>query len=153
MKYGKVSICEIIEFVRIFWKEQYLRGLLVKAKFNCLWDIQAPLHSNPSKFDLGLIDPSQIWRYWRWVTKSDKTNSEKKNSRFFFFFFSFNIRRQKRHNGLMYSCTLPYGSPYLQDKIIFWAFLCLGLKFSSFSAQNVNFSHLQYGFWGTFARI
>ena len=32
-------------------------------------------------------------------------------------------------------------------------FLCLGLKFSLFLAQNVNFSYSQYGFWGIFARI
>ena len=41
----------------------------------------------------------------------------------------------------------PVRSPYLPDKIIFWAFLCLGLKFSPFLAQNVNFSYSQYGFW------
>ena len=51
------------------------------------------------------------------------------------------------------SPALWYGSPYLPDKIIFWAFLCLGLKFSPFLAQNVNFSYSQYGFWGIFARI
>ena len=100
--------------------------------------------------------------------KSNKTNSEKKNSLFFFFFF-FYIGLQKQHNSLMYwlhvlrpeddyytcqlsrirhrSPALPYRSPYLPDKIIFWAFLCLGLKFSPFLAQNVNFSYSQYGFW------
>ena len=36
---------------------------------------------------------------------------------------------------------LPYGSLYLPDKIIFWAFLCLSLKFSPFLAQNLNFSY------------
>ena len=51
------------------------------------------------------------------------------------------------------SPALPYGSPYLPDKIIFWAFLCLDFKFSSFLVQNLNFSYSQYGFWGTFARI
>ena len=34
---------------------------------------------------------------------------------------------------------LPYGSLYLPDKIIFWAFMCLSLKFSPFLAQNLNF--------------
>ena len=34
---------------------------------------------------------------------------------------------------------LPYGSPYLLDKIIFWAFLSLSLRFSLFLAQKLNF--------------
>ena len=34
---------------------------------------------------------------------------------------------------------LPYWSPYLPDKIIFWSLLCLSLRFSPFSAQNVGF--------------
>ena len=37
------------------------------------------------------------------------------------------------------SPALLYWSPYLPDKLIFWAFLCLSLKFSPFSAQNLNF--------------
>ena len=107
--------------------------------------------------------------------KSNKTNSEKKNSLFFY------IRLQKQHNSLMYwllmycgqkmiiihanfpglstslrirhrSPALLYGPPYLQDKITFWAFLCLGLKFSSFLAQNVKFSHSQYGFLHVFSQ-
>ena len=36
---------------------------------------------------------------------------------------------------------LPYGSPYLPDKIIFWVFLCLSLRFSPFLAQNLNFCY------------
>ena len=51
------------------------------------------------------------------------------------------------------SPALPYGSPYLSDKIIFWAFRCIRLRFSPFLAQNLNFSYLQYGFWEIFARI
>ena len=39
------------------------------------------------------------------------------------------------------SPCLPYGSPYLPDKIIFRAFLCLSLRFSPFLAQNLNFSY------------
>ena len=39
------------------------------------------------------------------------------------------------------STGLLYGSLYLPDKIIFWAFLCLSLKFSPFLAQNLNFSY------------
>ena len=31
---------------------------------------------------------------------------------------------------------LPYGSPYLPDKIIFWAFMCVSLRCSPFLAQN-----------------
>ena len=34
---------------------------------------------------------------------------------------------------------LPYGSPYLPDKIIFWSLLCLSLRFSPFLAQNLGF--------------
>ena len=37
------------------------------------------------------------------------------------------IRHQSR--------ALPYGSPYLPHKIIFWAFLCLSLWFSPFSSK------------------
>ena len=44
------------------------------------------------------------------------------------------------------SPSLPYRSPYLPDKIIFWAFLCLSLE--HFLTQNVNFSYSHYGFWG-----
>ena len=51
------------------------------------------------------------------------------------------------------SPALPYGSPYLPDKIIFLAFLCLSLRFSPYLAQNLNFSHSQYCLWGIFARI
>ena len=51
------------------------------------------------------------------------------------------------------SPALPYGSPYLPDKIIFWAFLCLSLRFTPFLAQNLNFSHSQYCFWGICAHI
>ena len=51
------------------------------------------------------------------------------------------------------SPALLYGSPYLSDKIIFWAFRCIRLRFSPFLAQNLNFSYLQYGFWEIFARI
>ena len=40
-----------------------------------------------------------------------------------------------------YTSGLPYGSPYIQDKIIFWAYLCLSLRFSPFLAQNLNFSY------------
>ena len=36
---------------------------------------------------------------------------------------------------------LLYGPPYLPDKVIFWAFLCLSLRCSSFLAQNFNFSY------------
>ena len=50
-------------------------------------------------------------------------------------------------NSPGYGTDLPYRSPYLPDKIIFWAFLCLGLKLSPFLAENVNFSYSQYGFW------
>ena len=39
------------------------------------------------------------------------------------------------------SPCLPYGSPYLPDKIIFRAFLCLSLRFSPFLVQNLNFSY------------
>ena len=46
------------------------------------------------------------------------------------------------------SPALPYGSPNLPDKIIFWAFVCLSLWFSPLLAQNLNFSYLQYNFWG-----
>ena len=96
--------------------------------------------------------------------KSNKTNSEKKNSHFFFFFAS-GFKNSKTVSCTDYSCTavrewlsymptlpdypwvsrirhrspaLPYRPPYLPDKIIFWAFLCLGLKLSPFLAQNVN---------------
>ena len=51
------------------------------------------------------------------------------------------------------SPALPCGSPFLPDKIIFCAFLCLSLIFSPFLAQNLNFSYSQYGFRGIFARI
>ena len=52
------------------------------------------------------------------------------------------------------SPALPYRSPNLPDKIIFWAFVCLSLSFSPLLAQNLNkFSYLQYDFWGIFARI
>ena len=34
---------------------------------------------------------------------------------------------------------LRYGSPYLPDKIIFWAFLCLSLRFSQFNLKTWNF--------------
>ena len=43
---------------------------------------------------------------------------------------------------------LPYGSPYLPNEIIFWAFLFPSLRFSPFLAQNLNFSYSVYGFWG-----
>ena len=36
---------------------------------------------------------------------------------------------------------LPHRSSYLPDKIIFWAFLCLSLRFSPLLAQNSNFSY------------
>ena len=39
-----------------------------------------------------------------------------------------------------------YRSPYLPDKIIFWAFLCLSLRFSPFLVQSLNFSYSEYGF-------
>ena len=48
---------------------------------------------------------------------------------------------------------LPYGSPYLPDKIIFWSLLCLSLRFSPFLAQNLSFSYSLYGFRGIFAPI
>ena len=46
------------------------------------------------------------------------------------------------------SPSLPYRSPYLPDKIIFWAFLCLVWNLEHFLTQNVNFSYSHYGFWG-----
>ena len=61
--------------------------------------------------------------------------------------------------GLMHTCQLSriiwespallYGSPYLPDKIIVRALLCL----FTFLAQKLNFSYSQYGFWGIFACI
>ena len=61
--------------------------------------------------------------------------------------------------GLMHTCQLSriiwespallYGSPYLPDKIIFRALLCL----FTFLAQKLNFSYSWYGFWGIFACI
>ena len=48
------------------------------------------------------------------------------------------------------SCT---GHHISRIKSSFELFLCLGLNFSAFLAQNVNFSYLQYGFCGIFARI
>ena len=51
------------------------------------------------------------------------------------------------------SPALLYGSAYFPDKITFWSFLYLSLRFNPFLAQNVNFSYSQYGFWGLFARI
>ena len=39
------------------------------------------------------------------------------------------------------SPALPFGSPNLLHKMDFWAFLCLGLKFSSFFFHNSNFIH------------
>ena len=108
--------------------------------------------------------------------KSNETNSEKNS----FFFFTSDFKNSITVSCTDYSFTavrrwllymptlvdylwvsqiphrspaLWYGSPHLPDKIIFWAFLCLGLKFSPFLAQNVIFSYSQYGFWGIFARI
>ena len=96
--------------------------------------------------------------------KSNKTNSEKKNS--LFFFFTSGFKNSITVSCTDYSCTavrrwllymptlpdytwvsrirhrspaLPYGSPYLPNKIIFCAFLYLGLKVSPFLAQNVIF--------------
>ena len=43
------------------------------------------------------------------------------------------------------SPALPYRWPYLPDKIVFWAFLCLSLRFGPFLAQNLKFSYSQYG--------
>ena len=60
MIYGKVSICEIMGFVRILRKEQYPRGLLAKNSQNLIVsEIFKPSYSlmtpyNPSKFDLGV---------------------------------------------------------------------------------------------------
>ena len=51
------------------------------------------------------------------------------------------------------SPALPYGSPYLLDKIIFWAFLCLSLRFSPFLAQHANFSYSQLAVSGAFLDI
>ena len=51
--YGKsgVLICEIMGSVRIFWKEQTsILGQIVSEILVMLWW----LHTNPSKFDLGL---------------------------------------------------------------------------------------------------
>ena len=67
MKYGKsnVLICEIMGFVRIFWKEQ--RAYLPKTSISgqiVSWDISPVvlwwLHINPSKFDLGLNVSIQV---------------------------------------------------------------------------------------------
>ena len=44
------------------------------------------------------------------------------------------------------SPALRYRSPYLPNKIIFWAFLCLSLRFSPFLVQSLNFSYSEYGF-------
>ena len=50
-----------------------------------------------------------------------------------------------------WSLTLPYGSPNLPDKMDFWAFLCLSLKFSLFfSSQNLIFFYSLYGSWDLF---
>ena len=54
------------------------------------------------------------------------------------------------------SPALPYGSPYLPDKIIFWAFLCLyicSVRFSPFLAQHLNFSYSQLMASGVFLHI
>ena len=123
------------------------------------------LHTNPSKFDLGRLDPSQIWGYWRWVTGQTKQTVKRRIPNFFLFFFTSGVKNSITVSCTDCSCTavrrwflymptlpdypwvsrirhrspaLPYRSPYLPDKIIFWAFLCLGLKFSPFLAQNVN---------------
>ena len=167
-------ICEIMGFVRIFWKEQYPRGLLAKnlhsgAKLNCLWDIQAQLCSDDSiQILLNLtwskrLYPSQIWGYWRWVTSQTKQTVKRSVP---YFFFTSGFKNSITVSCTDYSCTavrrwllymptlpdytlvsrirhrspaLPYGSPYLPNKIIFCAFLCLGLKVSPFLAQNVIF--------------
>ena len=65
--------------------------------------------------------------------------------------FSFNQSSKQEHTCQPswirhQSPGLPYGSPYLPDKIIFWAFLCLSLKLSPFLAQNLNFSYSNYSF-------
>ena len=106
---------------------------------------------------------SQIWGYWRWVTSQTKQTVKRRIPNFFFFASGF--KNSKTVSCTDYSCiavrewlsymptlpdypwvsrirhrspALPYRPPYLPDKIIFWAFLCLGLKFSPFLAQNVN---------------
>ena len=66
---------------------------------NCLWDIRPVmlwwLHTNPSKFDLGLNDKSNM-RLLVVNNKSNKTNSEKRILHFSY------ISLQKQHSSLMY---------------------------------------------------
>ena len=76
MIYGgsKVSVCEIIGFVRIFWKEQHPRGQLAITSITeqIVSEILAQLCSDD----------------WWWVTSLTIKKQWKRNSLFFFFFTS-----------------------------------------------------------------
>ena len=50
------------------------------------------------------------------------------------------------------SSVLPYGSPSLSDKIIFWSFLFFSLRCSPFFPQNLNFS-FRSTVPGTFSQV
>ena len=132
----------------------------------------APISRSPVQIPLNLswvstLRPKSNMRLLAVSNKSNKTNSEKKNSQYIYIyiFFTSGFKNSITVSCTDYSCTavrrwflymptlpdypwvsrirhrspaLPYRSPYLPDKIIFWAFMCLGLKFSPFLDQNVN---------------
>ena len=86
MIYGgsKVSVCEIIGFVRIFWKEQHPRGQLVITSITeqIVSEILAQLCSDD----------------WWWVRSLTIKKQWKRNSLFFFFTSCF----KNSLNSLMY---------------------------------------------------
>ena len=86
MIYGgsKVSVCEIIGFVRIFWKEQHPRGQLAITSITeqIVSEILAQLCSDD----------------WWWVTSLTIKNSEKG---ILYFFFYIMLQKQPKQSHVL----------------------------------------------------